>query len=251
MRNKMRKTVLHIFCFFILFSASAQNDLTNKSLDNKTYLPADVIDVKYGIVKYENLNMLLGGDTVRNKNGYAANGFIQDYYTSGRLLHKGFYLEGQLKIYKNYYPNGQVERNFRMVDLKKGKMDVFYESGSQKSSIFYIDGEVQKWKDFYPNGKLEYIEIYDKSISYYVEKINYYENEIAESTLLLENKKKMLYTQTYFYENGQVKEIGEMKYDKSMFDYLRVGTWKYFDVAGSTKKEVKYVNGEVFSEKNF
>jgi antitoxin component YwqK of YwqJK toxin-antitoxin module len=247
----MGKTVLHIFCFFILFSATAQNDLTKKSLYNTTYLPADVIDEKYGIVRYEKLNMLLGGDTVRNKNGYAANGFIQDYYTSGKLLHKGFYLDGQLKIYKNYYPNGQVERNFRMVDLKKGKMDIFYTDGTKKSKMFYIDGEAQKWEDFFKDGTLEYIEVYDKSISYYVDKRNFYEDGTAESALVLESKRKMIYTQTYFYKNGQVKEEGGMQYDKSMFDYLRIGTWKYFDSAGSLNKEVKYVNGEVFSEKEF
>ncbi len=245
----MKKTLLYIICLLFVLTGFAQNDLTKKSLYNDTYVPESVIDKKYGIIMYEKLNMLLGGDTVRNQNGYAANGFVQDFYTTGQLMHKGFYVEGQLKIYKNYFPNGEVERNFRMVDLKKGKMDIFYEDGTPKSKIFYIDGESQKWEDYYPNGTLEFIEAYNKDIQYYVEKANYYEDGTPENTLVLENKKKLLYTQTYFHESGEVKEIGQMQYDKSMFDYIRLNTWKQFDENGKPTKEVKYANGEVQSEK--
>jgi antitoxin component YwqK of YwqJK toxin-antitoxin module len=247
----MKKMLLQIACFFIVFTSVAQNDLTNKNLYNDTYVPENVIDKKYGIIMYEKLNILLGGDTVRNKNGYAANGFVQDFYKTGELLHKGFYVDGQLKIYKNYFPNGKVERNFRMVDLKKGKMDIFYEDGTPKTKVFYIDGEAQKWEDFYSNGTLEYIEVYDKSITYYIEKGNFHENGSVENSLVLENKKKMLYTQTYYHKNTKVKEVGQMQYDKSMFDYVRLGTWKQFDENGKQTKAVKYANGEVQSEKEF
>ena len=71
---------------------------------SKSYAPEAVIDEKFGIQIYEPLNIMLGKDTIRNdENGYAANGFIEDFYTSGQLLHKGFYVDGQLKLYKNYY----------------------------------------------------------------------------------------------------------------------------------------------------
>ncbi|MBL4670187.1 MAG: hypothetical protein JKY30_13115 [Flavobacteriales bacterium] len=120
-----------IFYILILVMVSPifgqnQSKLDAQNLSGNKYIPEAVIDSKYGIIMYEKLNMMLGGDTVRNQNGYAANGFIQDYYTSGQLLHKGFYVDGQLKVYKNYFPNGKVERNFRMVDLNKAKMDIFY-----------------------------------------------------------------------------------------------------------------------------
>jgi hypothetical protein len=71
----MNKTVLHIICFFIIISASAQHAFSQES----TFIPEAVIHKKYGIMRYEKWNMLLGGDTVRNNKGYAANGFIQDY----------------------------------------------------------------------------------------------------------------------------------------------------------------------------
>lgn len=200
---------------------------------------------------YDPLNMMIGTDTVRNnEDGYAANGYEEDYYTTGQLLHKGFYVDGQLKIYKNYYPNGEVERNFRLLDLKKSKMSKYYEDGTLKSEVIYIESEPLKWEDYYPNGQLEFIEEYNKTFEYYVFKANYFENGTPENTLELTHKKKLLYNQAYYHSNGQLKEQGELKYSMEVFDYQRIGTWKHFDENGNPTKEVKYSNGKMVSEKN-
>lgn len=234
-----------------MLTAVAKNNFKESKEYIDTYVPDAVVNEKYGITMYEKLNMMLGGDTVRNDaNGYAANGYLEDYYTTGQLLHKGYYVDGQLKVYKNYYPNGKVERNFRLVDLKKSKMDIFYKDGTPKSKIVYVGSEALKWEDYYPNGTLEFIEVYDKSFQYYVEKANYFENGSPENTLVLEHKKKLLYTQTYFHPNGQIKELGQMKYDRAMFDYTRIGTWKIFDTNGKATKEIKYASGQIQSEKD-
>ena len=129
-------------------------------------------------------------------------------------------------------------------------MDIFYKDGTPKSKIVYVMNEALKWEDFYPNGTLEFVEAYDKNFQYYVEKANYYEDGTPENTLVLENKKKMLYTQTYFHSNGQIKELGQMKYEKAIFDYMRIGVWKKFDKNGSPTKEIKYASGKVQSEKD-
>ncbi len=229
----------------------AQNDLTDKKLYYNTYDSNKVIDETYGIVMYEKLNMMLGKDSIRNgANGYAANGFIEDYYTSGQLLHKGFYVDGQLKIYKNFYPNGQVERNFRMVDIKKSKMTLFYKDGVMKSDIVYIENEALSWVDYYPNGTVEFEEIYDKSFQYYIKKGEYFKNGKPENILELTDTKKLIYTQSSFYENGNVKEQGTLKYNKAMFDYERFGEWKLYNENGVAVKSQKYVNGVVQSEQN-
>jgi len=247
----MRKLYILFFFFLIVFSLQSQNDLTDKRLYHNTYIPDAVVDKKYGINMYEKLNMMLGGDTVRNDmNGYAANGYEEDYYTTGKLLHKGFYVDGQLKVYKNYYPNGNVERNFRMVDLKRSKMTLYYEEGGVKSDIVYIGSEALKWKDYYRNGTLEFIEEYHKSFQYYVQKANYLENGTPENTLELTNKKKLIYLQSYYHSNGKLKEQGQVKYNKAMFDYERFGTWVLFDEKGTPIKEQKYAVGKVVSEKN-
>ncbi|MCB0402271.1 MAG: hypothetical protein KDD41_09330 [Flavobacteriales bacterium] len=249
----MKKILLATLSICIVFFAWAQkrNDLTDKSLYNDTFSPEVVIDPQYGITMYEPLNMMLGKDTVRNdQNGYAANGYLEDYYTTGQLMHKGFYVDGQLKIYKNFYPNGNVERNFRLVDLKKSRMTLYYEDGTVKSEITYIMSEAIKWEDYYKNGQLEFVEEYDKSMQYYKFKANYFENGSPENTLEMTDKKKLVYTQSYYYANGNLKEQGEMQYDKAMFDYKRIGSWKLFNESGVPTKLQKYASGDVVSEKD-
>ena len=87
----MKKTTLYLFSFFLVLSTMAQNDLTDKKHYHDTYIADSIIDKEYGITMYEKLNMMLGGDTVRNdQNGYAANGFVEDYFTTGNCYIKGF-----------------------------------------------------------------------------------------------------------------------------------------------------------------
>lgn len=247
----MKKNTLFTLTLFLSLASFAQNNLNDKSLYGKTYVPDAVIDPKYGITMYEPLNMMLGKDTVRNDaEGYAANGYKDDYYTTGQLLHKGFYVDGQLKIYKNFFPNGNVERNFRLIDLKKSKMTLYYKDGTMKSEIVYILNEPQKWEDYYPNGQLEFVEEYDKDIQYYKFKANYFENGTPENILELIDKKKLTYIQSYYHDNGNLKEQGEMIYDKNEFDYKRMDTWKLFDENGNPTKEIKYYKGEVKSERD-
>ena len=239
--------MLRIF-FFTLTGLLSLSISAQTKIGEKKYSQDAVIDAKYGITMYKNLNMMLGSDTVRNINGYAVNGFVKDFYITGELLHKGFYLEGQLKSYRNLFPSGVVERNFRTIDTKKSKMDIYYKDGTLKSKITYINSDAQSWEDYYPNGTLEFIEVYDKDIQHYIEKANYFEDGSPENTLVLENKKKLIYTQTYFHANGEVKKVGQMKYLKTEFDYQNIGTWIEFDDAGKAIKEIKYASGAIQSE---
>ncbi|PIQ15722.1 MAG: hypothetical protein COW67_06800 [Flavobacteriales bacterium CG18_big_fil_WC_8_21_14_2_50_32_9] len=237
---------MKIFKYLLIISLIT---LVQTIKSQESYAPEDVVDEKFGIIKYEPLNIMLGKDSIRNDaRGYAANGYIEDYYKSGQLLHKGFYVDGQLKVYKNYFPNGKVERNFRLTDIKKSKMTIYYADGKIKSEIEYIENQAVKWQDFYPNGNPEFVEEYDKNIQYYVFKANYFENGTPENTLTLTDKKKLILKQIYYHANGQLKEEGEMKYNKSIFDYERIGTWTLFDETGKPTKKVKYASGKVVSE---
>jgi len=121
---------MKIFKYLLIISLIT---LVQTIKSQESYAPEDVVDEKFGIIKYEPLNIMLGKDSIRNDaRGYAANGYIEDYYKSGQLLHKGFYVDGQLKVYKNYFPNGKVERNFRLTDIKKSKMTIYYADGKIK-----------------------------------------------------------------------------------------------------------------------
>src|ERR1035437_5530701 len=110
----------------------------------------DVYDSAYGINIYDKLNMNIGGDSVRNDaKGYALQGWMEDYYPNKQLLHKGYYIDGQLKAYKNYFPSGQLEREFKMTDLSKSSMTVYFKDGKMRSNISYAGGNPVKEEDYY------------------------------------------------------------------------------------------------------
>jgi len=60
----------------------------------------------------------------------------------------------------------------------------------------------------------------------------------------------LLYTQTYYYDNGKIKEQGEVRYSQAVFDYERIGTWTLYDENGNPTKSQKYAGGKVINEKN-
>jgi len=207
------------------------------------YESKKVVDPDYGITMYEKLNFSTGGDSVRNdKKGYACQGWVEDYYTSDKILHKGYYEDGHLKIYKNYYENGVVERSFKITGLKTAKMQVYYSDGKLKSDITYYDGEAQIWTDFYASGQIEYTEENSKDMEYLIFRKSYTEDGKPQEIFELIDKKKKIYSKKEYYENGNIKAEGEMRYNPTVVDYQKNGTWKVYDENGNSHTE-KYVDG--------
>ncbi len=178
------------------------------------------------------------------KDGYNAQGWQEDFYVSGKLLHKGFYADGFIKVFKNYYENGQVERCFSSTDLKQANLEIFYDDGKLQSSINYYDGNPQNQYDFFRNGSPEYVEENDKNIEFLYKRNSYYENGLPASMFELIDKKSKKYMKKEFYENGRVKEEGSMFFRKDLGDYLKDGAWTYYDEKGNATKTESYHNGE-------
>ena len=119
------KLTYFIFCSAISFLGYSQS-FSSQVPQLKRYTPAEIIDPDYGIIRYNKLVPMMGGDSLRyTKDGYNAQGWQEDFYVSGKLLHKGFYADGFIKVFKNYYENGQVERSFSSTDLKHAKLEIF------------------------------------------------------------------------------------------------------------------------------
>ena len=202
-----------------------------------------VVDPDYGITIYEKLNFAIGGDSVRNdKKGYACQGWVEDYYLSGSIIHKGYYEDGHLKIYRNYYENGNTERAFKIVGLKSANMQIFYPDGKLKSDVTYYKGEPQIWTDYYANGQIEYTEENSKSMEYLIFRKSYTEDGKPQEIFELIDQKKKMYSKKEYYENGKIKSEGEMKYNSSAIDYQKDGIWKTYDTNGNVSTE-KWVNG--------
>jgi antitoxin component YwqK of YwqJK toxin-antitoxin module len=214
-------------------------------LPEKPVYTADIVDEQYGILLYEPMNMVLAGDSIRLVNGYAAQNWIEDYYDNGTLLHKGYYIDGLLKVYKNYYPDGTLERSFVNIDGYRAKSTLYYQNGSIKSEVQYNEGAAQVWTDFFDNGNIEYYEEYHKSMLYHIAKKSYYKSGQAESLFEMVDKKKLGYTQNDFYENGTKSVAGTLKYDKDAYDYFRTGKWFYFNESGKPIKDEEYTDGKL------
>lgn len=241
----MLRNILSIFLLNVCTAAVAFAQVKK----GETLEFTDVYDSAYGITAYENLNMGTGGDSTRNDaKGYAAQGWVEDFYPDGKTLHKGYYIDGQLKAYKNYFPNGQLEREYKMTDLNKSSMAVYYEDGKMRSNILYSGGNILKEEDYYPSGQLEYMEEYDKKGEYYVMRKFFAPNGKPTSTLELTDAKKKLYISKEYYENGNVKEEGQMIYNAGIGDYQKNGKWKYYDENGKLKEEKTFARGEEVSD---
>lgn len=208
------------------------------------YSAAKVVDPVYGITMYEKLNAKTGGDSVRHdRKGYACQEWVTDVYESGKILHKGYYEDGQLKLYKNFYENGVVERSFKQIDFKRCNMQIFYPDGKLKSEITYYDGGAQVWTDYYPNGQIEYYEENTKDMEYLIARKSYAENGKPQELFELVDPKKKKYSKKEYNEAGKLVAEGPMRYNASMIDYQKDGTWTVYDEKGNSKKE-KWVKGE-------
>lgn len=210
--------------------------------------PSFTYDSTYGITLYEKLNFYLGGDSIRyDKKGYSATGWYEDYYGTGTVLHKGYYAEGVLKVYKNFFNDGKVERSFTS-EFNKGSMEVFWPNGNKRSEVEYKQGTAVKWTDYYSNGQIEFTEEFNKDDEHIYRKF-YYRNGNPQSILELSDPKKKLYSSKEYHENGKLKEEGVLKFVKGMGDFQKEGKWIIYDNTGKPVTEQIYSKGDLSNEK--
>ncbi len=243
----MKKIVL-LFIFIAVAQLSFSQGFGTAPPPNK-YKASKVVDPVYGITMYEKLNLKTGGDSVRNdRKGYAAQEWVQDIYESGKVLHRGYYEDGQLKIYKNFYENGNVERSFKTVDFKRSNMQMYYPTGKLKSEITYYEGNPQIWIDYYANGQIEYSEENTKDMTSLISRKSYAEDGKPQEIFECTDPKKKKYTKKEYYENGKIKAEGPMRFSASTIDYQKDGMWNVYDESGKATKE-KWVRGEEIKDK--
>lgn len=237
-----------LLLFLLSFTSLFAQRYMNQVPQVKRYTAAEAVDAEYGIIMYNNLIAAAGGDSLRyTKDGYNTQGWQEDFYVSGKTIHKGYYVDGSIKVFKNYYENGQVERNFTSTDPRRSKLEIFYEDGKPRSKVEYFEGNTQNQYDFYRNGLPEFVEENDKEVQFLYKRNSYYENGTPASTFELIDKKSKKYIKKEYYENGRVKEEGNMFLRKEMGDYLKEGTWMYYDEKGKVIKTEKYYKGELES----
>jgi hypothetical protein len=99
-----------IISFICIGSISAQR-FADQVPQTKRYIQKDIVDPVEGIKMYNRLVEAIGGDSINyNKAGYNLQGWNEDYYMSGKLLHRGYYIDGRAIVFKNYFTRSQARR---------------------------------------------------------------------------------------------------------------------------------------------
>lgn len=225
--------------FSILFSLVASVAFSQST----TVYTSDSIDIDYGIVRYKKYNDQYGAGEKRMCNGTPCNGYVTDLYATGEKLHKGYYVEGVLRIFKNFYPDGTVEREFKWIDDHKCSLKTYHPNGQLHSKIKYIDGNPVEWEDYYANGQLDFIEKYDKNFEFFLIEKSYAENGKAQFEMELVKRSKYLYHKKEYDEDGNLIAEGPVQYYTNMGVYLKKGWWTVYNQSGAPIRKEEFING--------
>ncbi len=237
-----------LFCASALVLMSLFNSLSGQSLGSKTHVFNDVYDTVYGIQFYDKYNTIMDGDSVRKYfDGHLCNGLIEDHYPDSKILHKGFYTDGKLTQYTNYYPNGQVERVYKPTSDRKTELKKYYPNKVLKSEVQYFEGNSTLWQDYFDTGQLSYVEEYDKKHTRVLKRCSYYKDGKPHSIFipLKTDGAKIVYSLKEYYANGQLQEESEALYNPDSYDFLKDGDVKDYDEKGNLTGEYEYVGGKL------
>jgi len=218
------KNIVLVYIFSLTFHSVYSAATFSKEL---------VLDAEYGIEIFDRFNSYLDEDSVRKDlKGMLCNGWVIDRYNDESILHRGYYVEGKLKVYKNYYPNGHIERSFKLKGAKGAYMQKYFADGSVKSNVIYNNGLVVSEKDYTDEGKLVYLEKYNARTNYLLAKVSYYDNGNIEFDTKLIDKKRNQYSHKQYYENGSLQEEGVLVYKPYINDFEKKGEWKMYNEKG-------------------
>ncbi len=239
----MKKSALILILFFRAGSFFSQNP-GQTIASAKRYTQGEVLDSAGGIDRYTRLMSALGGDSAgSNGSGFILQGWNEDFYTSGKLLHRGYYVDGKLITFKNFFESGQCERSVESPDPVHCVMSIFFENGSPRKQINYYNGLPQKLYEYYENGQPRLAEENEKEMKYLTLKKSWYDNGHLQSHLELVDLKNKRYNEKNYYLNGQLREEGTVILLSGTQIYVKDGTWHCYDSNGKNKRSERHNKG--------
>jgi len=231
-----------VFMLFMVSTASAQFD---ESYDEDEYIENEDT-VSNDVGEYEMLTPLLGGDSVRLANGRPVGGQIKDFYSDGTLKHKGFYSAGKLtSSYKNYYPNGVLERSFKAKGTSGCILELFYSNSKPRLHMEYSKGNIIEYIEYYPNGQKASHEKYNKKGEMYEFNRTYYPSGQIKMDMVLTDSKRRIFTEKIYWSNGTIKQEGKKFFNKVISDYQKNGSWRLYMKDGKLLRTEEYYFGDL------
>ncbi len=225
---------------------NAQEDDSSLLVHDEYFVEGfDNADPSPDLHRYDRMNRLLGGEERRQCNGRPCEGWVEDHYPDGTLKHRGHYTEGQLAIYRNFYPDGRLERHFRALDNVRSVMRTYHVNGVPRSEVKYYRGRSLRYRDHYTNGQLRYAEQRHPKEPYFLRMDLYAADGKPISLLKLVDRRQVIFEQNEYHPDGSLKSRGRARYDRARADIRKVGIWQHFSSAGELLREEEYVDGKV------
>lgn len=194
----------------------------------QTTLTSDI----YVNATYSLLAEFLGADTLRFQNNNLAQGWIEDYYSSGELKHKGFYKNGKLLLYKNYFINGICAQALTSNDPLNHSIETFYPNGFLNEQKIYFNSQLKRCIEYFENGNVESKTEFDRESKLIVYKKAWYSNGQLKSELKLTDKTTKTYSEKNYHDNGLLKEEGNLLISLDNKSYKKKGVWNTYDRTG-------------------
>ncbi len=237
---KTRHSIFLIVCLNLYFKQIQAQRFSDQVPEIRKYTEAELLQGGKGIVIFDRLCSTFEGDSIKyTPDGYNVQGWQEQFYANGKLLHRGFYQDGKLLVFKNYYENGNCERSFLQPDPLNSTLEIFHNSGKTAKHITYYNGLVKKTKEFFENGASKKIEEFENDGNRPVYTKTWFAQGAPESELKLTDAKNNKYQMKKYYENGQLREEGTVVLMNSE-TVEKTGTWTFYDENGKNKRTEKF-----------
>ncbi len=243
--NRIKFYLLLGFTFLIGGLAQAQSITEIPSTDVFSPDFEEVESMEYGIILYDQYANFNPEPKIRKKaNGEPVNGKVEDLSSNNLLIHKGYYQDGKLRGYTNYFPNESTEREYKYKADGVGDLYVFFLNGYTRSVQKYYNFAVYHWEDYYDNGQLAYVESKGKKtgIPELIQENNY--QGVTVKKIEISDNKNLKYIQTITLGNGKLSEQGELVYIEEIQDFRKDGRWVTYDKTEQVTSEIVYQKGE-------
>lgn len=196
---------------------------------------------------YAEFNPTMGGTKLRQCGVRLCNGWVMDIYPDGVLKHRGLYADGALVRYRNYHSNGQLERDFKQLDMNKSILRTYHSNGTVRSVTHFWDRAVLKYVDHYSDGTLRYAEERHKSEPYYLRMDFFAPNGDPLRLHRLVHRKRIEFEMKAYYPGGGLQSEGRARYDPQLMDTRKVGTWRHYGADGALQREEELQDNKVHS----
>lgn len=189
--------------------------------------------------QYEALVFKLGGDSVRYCGNYPCENWVVDYYSTKEVVHRGFYKNGILESYYNFYPDGTKEREFRVLNDNDYFYRLYYPNGNLRIEKYLYRKVTKELNLYFKNGSLkEKVLVNPKTEQLISRKTFDRDNNLIYSVEF--NEEANNYFEKSYFSNGVLHTETLVEIPDLNAPYIQVAPKKVYNPNGSLKEIIQF-----------